>query len=395
MTPGALSARSDPSPGRPLIVMADGPDAPLPDPAAVAAAAGLGDAEVLLGWVVREPDWLAATAFPVATFLTGPGTRAAVASGAVTAAHLRLSAVPGLLAGRLHPDVAVVGAHETPSGWVLAHGPGFARSAARNAGKVVVERWAGPPRPGFGTLDVEVHAVVDRSDARDPAPAGTPAPAHLRIGELVASLVPEGATVQWGPGVVGASVVAALRVPVRVRSGLVTDELVALDRAGLLVGRAQAAYLWGSDALHAMVEDGRLVLSDVAVTHDLSAISDVERFFAINTALQVGLDGSANVETVGGRVVAGAGGHPDFCLGASRSRGGMSIVALPSTSAGTSTVVAVPDVVTTPHTDVDVIVTEHGVADLRGADAAGRRERIIGIAAPEFRDELRRGRPPR
>jgi acetyl-CoA hydrolase len=106
----------------------------------------------------------------------------------------------------------------------------------------------------------------------------------------------------------------------------------------------------------------------------------------------VGLDGAVNVERVGGRVVAGPGGHPDFAAGASRSPGGLSIVALPSTAGGRSTIVAVPEVVSTPRTDVDVVVTEHGVADLRHLDDRERAARLIAVAAPEHRDELRTGR---
>ena len=373
----------------PLIVLADGPDAPLPDPSLVVEAGGIDDAEILLGWIVRQPAWIATTEFTVATILTGPGTRAAVASGRVRPVPARLSAVPGLLAGRLRPDVAVVGAHESGRGWRLAHSPGFSCAAVSNARKVIVERWQGRPLPGYPELDADVLGVIDRSDPPDPLPAGEPRAEHVRIGEIVSSLIPEGATIQWGPGVVGASVVASLKAPVRVRSGLVTDELVSLHGAGNLIGPAVAAYLWGGDDLKTMVADGTLELRDVEVTHDLTAISSIEQFVAINTALQVGLDGSANVEVAGGRVVAGAGGHPDFSVGASRSPGGLSIVALPSTSGGRSNVVVSPEVVTTPRSDVDVIVTEHGVADLRGASVGERRELITGVAAPEFRDALR------
>ena len=202
---------------------------------------------------------------------------------------------------------------------------------------------------------------------------------------LAAGLVPEGATIQWGPGVIGASVVAALNNPVRVRSGLVTDELCALARRGLLVGTAEAAYIWGGPDLRAMVEDGSLVLRGVETVHDVTAISATIRFVAINTALQVGLDGAVKLESVGGRVVAGPGGHPDFSAGASRSPGGLSVVALPATAGRVSTIVGRPDVVSTPRTDVDVVVTEHGVADLRGLDDAERADRLIAVAAPEHR----------
>lgn len=376
------------------MVMADGPDGPLPDPAVVTAAAGIDDAEVLLGWVVREPAWLKSTPFVVSTFLTGPGTRAGVALGKVRNVPVRLSAMPGLLAGRLRPDVIVVGAHESGSGWTLAHSPGFVASGVANARKLVVERWPGKPRPGYPSLDGTVHEVIDRVDPSDPMPTGVAAAKHARISELVSSLVPEGATVQWGSGVVGSSVVASLVRPVQVRSGLVTEELCALARSGLLIGRAEAAYVWGGEGLQQMIGDGTLVLRGVEKTHDLTGLSTTEGFVAINTALEVGLDGCANVEIVGSRVVAGAGGHPDFSAGASRSPGGLSIVALPSTSKGRSNVVATPEVVTTPRSDVDVIVTEYGIADLRGATLDERRDLIIGVAAPQFRDELRRSTLP-
>ncbi len=167
-----------------------------------------------------------------------------------------------------------------------------------------------------------------------------------------------------------------------------TDELVVLAGKGLLAAPAEAAYLWGGPDLHAMVSAGDLVLKELGYTHDLTDISVTERFVAVNTALQVGLDGSANVESAGGRLVSGPGGHPDFAAGASRSPGGLSVVALTSTSGGRSNIVVRPDVVSTPRADVDVVVTEHGVADLRGCSDRERAERMLAVAAPEHREAL-------
>jgi acyl-CoA hydrolase len=184
-------------------------------------------------------------------------------------------------------------------------------------------------------------------------------------------------------------VVNALARPVRVRSGLVTEELVALASRGLLTGAAEAAYVWGGETLRQMIEAGTLKLSDVEHIHDISAVSAIDRFVAVNTALEVGLDGAVNVEVAGGRIVAGPGGHPDFAAGASRSRGGLSIIGLPSTAGGGSTIVARPAVVSTPRSDVDVVVTERGVADLRGCDDLERARRMVAIADPEHADALR------
>jgi acyl-CoA hydrolase len=115
-------------------------------------------------------------------------------------------------------------------------------------------------------------------------------------------------------------------------------------------------------------------------------VSGIDRFVGCNTALQVGLDGSVNVERVGGRLVAGIGGHPDFCTAGTRSQGGMSVIALRSTTGrGASTIVRQVETVSTPRCDVDVVVTEHGVADLRGVDDSERARRISAIADPAHR----------
>lgn len=348
---------------------------------------------MVLGWVVREPAWLERSDVAVTTLMSGIGTRRAVADGRARAVATRLSAIPGLLRGRLRPDVAVVSAVEAAGGWRLAASPGFAAVAAGAARRgVVVERWPAHLVPGAERRPplpaAEIVSVVDRADRPDPSQENRIRPEHLEIGRLVAALVPDGATIQWGPGAVGASVVAALDRPVRVRSGLVTEELVELDRRGLLDGPAVAAYLWGGDDLAAMVAAGRLELRGIDHTHDLSDISNTPRFVAVNTALQVGLDGSANVEVAGGRTVSGPGGHPDFAAGASRSPGGLSIVALPATAGDRSTIVARPEVVSTPRADVDVVVTEFGVADLRGATAEERHRRLVAVAAPQHRPAL-------
>jgi acyl-CoA hydrolase len=372
--------------------MADGPDGPLPDPATLAALRQLDDPEIVVGWIVRDPGWLG-SGLPVTTLMNGVGTKAAVRSGAARSVPTRLSAIPQLLAGRLRPAVAVVTAVADGNGFRFGPNLGWAPEAARHADAVVVEvapAAAGPAPGSLRTPRVEgnIVGVVDRADPPDPAPSSPPGPVERRIGELVAGLVPDGATIQWGPGRVGAAVVAALDKPVAVRSGLVTDELVTLARHGLLSQPAEAAYLWGGPDLHALVADGRLRMRPVSYTHDLSLLSAIERLVTINTALEVGLDGAANVEGSRAHPISGPGGHPDFCTGASRSPGGLSIVALPSSFAGRSTIVGRPEVVSAPRFDVDVVVTEQGVADLRGLAPAERAERMVAVADPAHRPDL-------
>ena len=194
---------------------------------------------------------------------------------------------------------------------------------------------------------------------------------------------------QFGPGGIGEGVVAALDRPVRLWTGLVTDAMAGLHRRGLLLGSITSAYTWGGEAIAQVARAGKLRLLPVEETHDVSRVGAIDRFVGCNTALQLGLDGSVNVERVGGRVVAGIGGHADFCAAAARSVGGLSVIALRSTTrSGASTIVPRVEVVSTPRCDVEVVVTEHGVADLRGADDVERARRIAAVAAPEHREEL-------
>ena len=168
-----------------------------------------------------------------------------------------------------------------------------------------------------------------------------------------------------------------------------TDVLVRLHRRGLLLDRPETTYAWGGDDLAALSAAGRLRLAPSDETHDIDRLAAFDEFTAVNSALEVGLDGAVNVEILDGRPVSGIGGHADFCAAAARSAGGLSVVALTATRRGRSAIVPAVEKVSTPAADVHVVVTEHGVADLRGGqDAAERRRRLLAIAAPEFRTRL-------
>jgi acyl-CoA hydrolase len=372
----------------PLAVYADGPDAPVVDPAALNALGG-DPPDVVLGWTLRPLPWLGLLPRPATTFMAGYGLAAAIEAGHVVSVPTRISAVAPALAGRLRPDVAVVTGKPWRGGFRFVSGVGWAAAAARHASAVVVEVVEAPdvdspPIPG------RVVEVVERSASRDDPPVPRVGQPERRIGELVADLVPAGATLQWGPGSIGAAVVRAIDRPVQVLSGLVTDELAGLAERGMLVGQAEATYMWGGPALRELAGAGGLRLRGVEFTHDPGRLAALDRFVAVNTAVEVGLDGAVNVERAGGRLVAGPGGHADYCEAARRSVGGLSVIALRAERAGRSSIVARPETVTTPHTDVDVVVTDHGVADLRGADQVTRARRLAAVAAPEHREHLER-----
>jgi acyl-CoA hydrolase len=221
--------------------------------------------------------------------------------------------------------------------------------------------------------------------------------AWTAIGRHVATLVADGATIEIGIGRVP-QVLHALtgHRNLRVHSGAVTSPLLALDTAGALAREADAVIAGvalGSEALHAFVAtDPRVRFAPVVWTHDMATLSRIERFVAINGVIEVDLWGQANAEMVDGRHVSSAGGIGDFIRGARAAPGGLAIIALPATARDGRVSRIVPQladtVVSVGRTDVDVVVTEHGVARLRHASIDERAEALIAIAAPAFRDEL-------
>lgn len=374
-----------------LIAYADGPGASTLAPAEVARVAAVdGPHFLLLGFMPDPaPPWIAELPHDAGiTMLGGYALADALARGQVRLLPVRLSAMPGLLADVLRPDVVVTVGIRRGSALAFRANPGWAHAAARHARAVVVELDEHAPDTGAPEIPGNIVAVVPGARpliAPEPIEIG---PADQAIGEHVASIVPSGATIQHGPGTIGDAVMRALREPVHFLSGLAGDSLVDLDARGCLLAPAEAAYLWGGDDLVAMAVDGRLGLVPVERTHDIGRLASIPRFVACNTALQISLDGAVNVERVGDRIVAGIGGHADFSLGASLSPEGISVVALRAARGARSSIVPRLDVVSTPRCDIDMVVTEHGIADLRGRGDVERARAIITVAAPEHRDAL-------
>jgi acyl-CoA hydrolase len=374
----------------PLIVYADGVDSARSAPGVVAAAAsGTGGGELLMGWTPERRGWLASPSLRGRTVMGGYALAGPVADGRLAYVPVRLSAVPRLLDGA-RADIAVVVGVRRGRDFGYAGTVGFGPAAARTARALVVEVAPDGADLGGPPIEGSIVATIDRPGADHPLPLSRPADeVDLAIGRQVVGILPEDPTLQLGPGGIGEGVVAALDRPVRIWSGLLTESMADLYRRGLLRGSITAGYVWGGAALLEVARAGRLRLRPVEETHDITRVAAIDRFVGCNTALQVGLDGSVNVERVGSRIVTGIGGHADFCAAAAHSVGGVSVIALRSTSrSGASAIVAEVDVVSTPRCDVDVVVTEHGRADLRGVDDRERARRLAAVAAPAHRARL-------
>ena len=237
------------------------------------------------------------------------------------------------------------------------------------------------------------------------------ATAHDRaIAALVAERVPDGATLQIGVGTTPDAVLAGLRDvrDIGVHSGLMSDAMLDLVEAGAITnlrkeidtGTIVTGALLGTDRLYQWAHrNPTLQMRPLTYTHEPRVLGRLGSLFAINSALEVDLSGQVNAEMVGGRYAGAIGGQGAFVRAAITSDRGRSIITLPSTAAGAtvSRIVArlADGVVTTPRCDADLIVTEHGVADLRGASLRQRAERLLAIADPRHRDELARGLPLR
>ena len=373
-----------------MLAYGDGPWPPTVDPGTVAALGGVDDPDILVGWTVEEVPWLAAVPpGRVSSMSAGYRLAPAVAAGVVQVRSTPISAMPGLLEAEIRPDVVVVAGRPSGTGFIFGASVGWAHAAARLARRgVVVDVRAGLPAYDAPPIPGEILGVVEGPPV-SPAPAGRPpTAAEEAIGAAVAALVPPGATLEIGLGTACEAVAAALTVGVRIRSGMVTDALVGLDRRGLILDRAEATYAWGGDDLAALSAAGRLRLVPSDQSHDVHRLAAFDQFTAVNGALQVGLDGAVNVEVLDGRPVAGIGGHGDFCAAASRSDGGLSIVALSAIRRGRSAIVPTVEQVSTPGGLVGLVVTEYGVADLRQVDPDERRRRLVAVAAPEHREAL-------
>jgi acyl-CoA hydrolase len=345
------------------------------------AAARCGDVRLILGWMPRADPALALDAFAdVRTFLPGWGLRQGVNAGQVRFAPARLSAVPALLQGPWRPDLLVATVVRAGGGFKFGTEVSWQR-AAIDAGALVaaVVSHAAPCADAGDLLPADRLVLIgETSEPPGVMPDAVATAADLAIAATVASLITPGARLQVGLGRMANAVLGAVAVPVRIDSGLLPGAVVDLDDRGLLVGEPVATYLAGGPRLYDWA-DGRPLLHPVEFSSDPGRLS-AGPLFAVNTAVEIDLDGQVNVEGTADAVVGGIGGHADYAAAAARSAGGLSIIAVPAAHRGRSTLVArLSRPVSTPAHDVDAVVTERGAADLRGLSRPERRDALADL----------------
>ena len=242
--------------------------------------------------------------------------------------------------------------------------------------------------------------VTNRPLYEFPAPA--PDSSAIAIGEQVAGLIRDGDCIQTGIGAIPAAILLALRDKndLGMHGGIVDDGGMALIGNGNVTGankpvdtnRHVTGMAIGTHALMDwLAETPEVLFKGANHTHEVGVIRQLPGFVSVNSAVEIDLMGQVNAEFAGGRQISGTGGSVDFMRASRLSPGGRSIIAMNATARGGTASRIVPrvEVVTALRTDVDTVVTEHGVAELRDLPLVARAEALIAIAAPEFRDELR------
>lgn len=329
-------------------------------------------------------------------------------AGVLTLMPCNYSALPRLIrSNKLAIDVAMV--QLSPPGPDGTHSLGLSNAAmpaAIEKARVVIAE-INSQVPWTHTdyqLDPSCITVAIESDQPPPEmPVPTPGDADRAIGRHLAALVPNGATLQYGIGGIPTALLSELgnHQHLGLHTGLFTDPIVDLVESGVidnsrkptLPGVSVAAFAIGSERLRRFLHNNASIsVRQLDSTHGAASLSQIDNLVAINSALEVDLFGQVNAEQVGSRYVGTIGGQVDFMHAASTSENGFSVIALPSVIPGkqTSRITAKLNgpFVTTARADVDIVVTEHGVADLRGLSVAERVQQMIRIAAPEHRDAL-------
>jgi 4-hydroxybutyrate CoA-transferase len=360
-------------------------------------------------WTDRLLENRLASTFKLNVFMVDRYTVKGIQKGFTDYIPCRYSKIPELFhKGHIRLDAALISVSPPDASGYCTYGVSadFTKSMAENADRVVAEINEQMPRVyGDNRIHIDRIDYVIESDRQLPQ-VNTPELTDMdrRIGENVARLIDDGATIQIGIGRLSEATLASLRgkKSLGIHSGLLTDGMVDLMEKGIVDnsckgvknGKMVGTTMIGTDKLFRFVRENTAVESYPSdFTHDSVMLSKLTKLHAINSAIQVDLTGQINAETIGGIQVSGVGGQTDFICGAGLSKGGKSIIVISSTRSKGDRSRIVPFLdhgasVTSLRHDIDYVVTEYGIADLKGKTLAQRAKALIRIAHPKFRDAL-------
>lgn len=354
-----------------------------------------------------EPEY--ATSFRHNALFIGPSVRQAVQKGRADFTPVFLSEIPGLFRnGTLPLDVALVSLSPPDEHGFCSFGVevGTTKPAAETARVIVAEINQHMPRTlGDSFIHVsQLDHIVEANYPLPEAPQGGASEAHLQIGQYIADMIPNGATLQMGIGSIPDAVLKNLgsHKDLGIHTELFSDGVIDMFEAGVITcakktfhpGKIIAGFLFGSQRLYEFVDNNPIIeLHPTDYVNDPFNIAKNEKMVSINSAIQVDLTGQVCADSIGSRFYSGVGGQIDFIRGAARSKGGLPIIAFPSTTKNETISRITPTLtegagVVTSRNDVHYIVTEYGVASLHGKTIHQRVQDLINIAHPKFREWL-------
>lgn len=350
------------------------------------------------------------SSFRCFSFQISPPLRKPWAEGLIQFIPARISEIPRLLSrdGPFPVDVVLlqVAPPDKCGRYSLGVSTSQAFPLALQARTVVAEVNEHAPRtlgPCFLSAS-QIHYLVESAHPLIPYPNIQIGDTEKKIASYVAELIPDGATMQMGIGSLPTAILQLLegKKDLGIHSGMLSDAVVDLVAKGVITNRKKSIYpgkivageLIGTEKLFRFGhENPFLEMHGAEVSHNAQLIGQMDNFIAINSALEIDLSGQINAESLNGEQVSGVGGQFDFVEAAYYSRGGMSITVLNSSAAKGRISRIVPHFspqasVTIPRYMADIVVTEYGIAKLRGKSLRQRAEALISIAHPAFRDSL-------
>jgi acyl-CoA hydrolase len=314
---------------------------------------------------------------------------------------------PLIEAGILPCDVAMIQVSPADAGGNHSCGliSDYVRAAVNKARVVIAEVNEAVPFTHGETIPasaIDVRVQVSRTPVE--VAAAKIGETDEAIARHCASYIGDGSVIQTGVGAVPDAILRLLhdRKDLGVHSGMLGDGLVDLFEAGVITNARKEidtgvtinGALIGTKRLYDFAHNNMAIrMTPTSYTHDAGVLGQLSRLVTINSALEVDLTGQVNAEQSGAAYLGGTGGQVDFVRAGARSPGGAALMVLGSTAKGGSISKIVPSLsgpVTTARTEVDVIVTEYGAAELKGQTLAERTKRLIAIAHPDFREELDR-----
>lgn len=342
------------------------------------------------------------------TNFVGANSRAAIAEGRGDFLPIFFYEVPSLFTNEYPVDVAVIQVSKPDENGNCSLGVScdYTKAAAEKAKLVIAEMNEQMP---FVYGDNFIHvSKLDCIISSDMKLANINLPTitdvEKKIGEHCASLIEDGSTLQLGIGAIPDAVLMFLdsKKDLGIHTEMFSDGVVDLVNKGvitgakktLLPGKLVATFLMGTDKLYNFVNKNKDVeMRPVDYVNDPRIIAQNDKMISINSCIEVDLMGQVASETIGLRQFSGTGGQVDYVRGAAWSKGGKSIMAMPSTAVGGKVSRIVPflahgSAVTTSRNDVDYVITEYGIAKLKGKTLKERARALIEIAHPNFREML-------